>query len=201
MVIGHELTHGFDDEGRKYDGDGNLRDWWTDEDAKKFEALAQKVVDQYDGYVGVDTLHLYGELTLGENITDLGGITIAYHAWKLSLNGKPAPVIDGLTGEQRFFLGFAQSWRAKVRPEAERRRVLTDPHSVNRWRIDGPLSNMSEFREAFGCKAGDDMERSDQIVIWLIISRGEPRLNGKGAGAREATAPFSFARRGGRPLW
>jgi putative endopeptidase len=166
MVIGHELTHGFDDEGRKYDADGNLRDWWTDEDAKKFEALAQKVVDQYDGYVGVDTLHLNGKLTLGENIADLGGITIAYHAWKLSLNGQPAPVIDGLTGDQRFFLGFAQVWRAKLRPEAERQRVLTDPHSVNRWRIDGPLSNMDEFREAFGCKAGDDMVRSDQIVIW-----------------------------------
>jgi putative endopeptidase len=166
MVIGHELTHGFDDEGRKYDAAGNLEDWWTDEDGKKFEELAAKVVSQYDGYVGVDTLHVNGKLTLGENIADLGGLTVAYHAWKRSLKGKPSPVIDGFTGEQRFFLGHAQAWRNRTRDESLRQQILTDPHSPSRWRVNGPLSNMSEFREAFGCKDGDAMVRGDQIVIW-----------------------------------
>jgi putative endopeptidase len=166
MVIGHELTHGFDDEGRQYDFDGNLRDWWTPEDAEKFDALAQKVVEQYNGYLGVDTLHVNGKLTLGENIADLGGMTIAYHAWKRSLKGKPAPVIGGFTGEQRFFLGTAQAWRRKFRPEIIRLMVLSDPHSPAYWRVNGPMSNMVEFREAFGCKAGDPMVRGETVAIW-----------------------------------
>jgi predicted metalloendopeptidase len=166
MVIGHEITHGFDDEGRKYDADGNLKDWWTEEDGTKFESLAAKVVEQYDGYIGVDTLHVNGKLTLGENIADLGGLTLAYHAWKLSLEGKPAPVIDGWTGEQRFFLGYAQAWRRKIRPESVRQQVLTDPHSPAQWRVKGPVANMSEFRAAFGCKDGDALVRQDRIEIW-----------------------------------
>uniref|UniRef100_A0A832I4U1 M13 family peptidase n=1 Tax=Eiseniibacteriota bacterium TaxID=2212470 RepID=A0A832I4U1_UNCEI len=168
MVIGHEITHGFDDEGRKYDADGNLRDWWTAEDGRRFEALAGKVVEQYDGYLGVDTLRVNGRLTLGENIADLGGLTIAYHAWKLSLKGRPAPVIDGWTGEQRFFLGYAQAWRRKYRPESVRQQLLTDPHSPAEWRVNGPVSNMPEFRAAFGCKEGDALVRAgeQQIVIW-----------------------------------
>ncbi len=166
MVIGHELTHGFDDEGRQYDADGNLQDWWTPEDSKKFDALADRVVEQYNGYIAVDTLHHNGRLTLGENIADLGGLTIAYRAWQLSLKGKPAPAIGGFTGEQRFFLGFAQAWRRKFRPELLRLAALSDPHSVAYWRVNGPLSNMEEFRKAFGCKSGDPMVRAEPISIW-----------------------------------
>ena len=169
MVIGHEITHGFDDEGRQYDSLGNLKDWWTDEDAKQFTARAQKVVDQFNGYVAVDTLHVNGKLTLGENIADLGGLTIAYHAWQRSLKGKPAPQsIDGFTPEQRFFLGYAQGWRRKLRPELIRLATLTDPHSPANWRVNGPTSNMREFQKAFGCKAGDDMVRPDDVraEIW-----------------------------------
>ncbi len=168
MVIGHEVTHGFDDQGRQFDAVGNLKDWWTDEDATKFKAKAQIVIDQYNSYVAVDTMHINGELTLGENIADLGGLTIAYHAWKRSLKGKEAPVIDGLTGDQRFFLGYAQAWRRKNRPESMRTAVLTDPHSSAQWRVNGPASNMLEFRQAFGCKAGDGMVRPDDVraQIW-----------------------------------
>ena len=166
MVIGHEMTHGFDDQGRQFDAKGNLREWWTADDAKRFKDRAQKVVEQYNGYVAVDTLHVNGQLTLGENIADLGGVTIAYWAYERSLEGKPRTVIDGLTPEQRFFLGFAQGWRRKVRPESERLRTLTDPHSPARWRVDGPLSNFPEFAKAWGCKSGDTEVRADQITIW-----------------------------------
>ena len=157
-VIGHELTHGFDDQGRKYDAAGNLRDWWTPEDGKEFEARTQKLVDQYDGYIAEDTLHVNGKFTLGENLGDLGGVTVAYHAWKLSLKGKPAPQpIDGFTPEQRFFLSFAQIWRNVYRPELTRLVALTDPHSLPHWRVVGPLGNIPEFAQAFGCQAGDPM--------------------------------------------
>jgi putative endopeptidase len=167
MVIGHELTHGFDDEGRQYDSAGNLKDWWTEEDSKRFDALANQVVEQYNGYVAVDTLKVNGKLTLGENLADLGGLTIAYHAWKRSLKGKPAPQsLDGLTPDQRFFIGFAQGWRRKLRPELTRLVTLTDPHSPAVWRVNGPVSNMKEFREAFGCKSGDTMVRAQSIEIW-----------------------------------
>jgi predicted metalloendopeptidase len=169
MVIGHELTHGFDDEGRQYDAEGNLKDWWTEEDAKRFDERAKKVVDQYDGYVAVDSLRVNGKLTLGENIADLGGIQLAYDAWKLSLKGKPAPqTIDGFTPEQRFYLSYAQSWRRKMRPEFLRTMVQTDPHSPAMWRVNGPLSNDPEFRRAFNCKAGDPMVRPDELraEIW-----------------------------------
>jgi putative endopeptidase len=169
MVIGHEITHGFDDEGRQYDAVGNLKDWWTADDAKKFTEKAGRVVKQYDGYVAVDTLHVNGKLTLGENLADLGGLTLAYHAWKLSLKGKPAPQpIDGFTPEQRFFLGYAQAWRRKIRPETVRNQVLSDPHSPAEWRVNGPVSNMQEFRDAFGCKTGDALVRTDDVraVIW-----------------------------------
>ena len=168
MVIGHEITHGFDDQGRQFDSVGNLHDWWTDSDATKFKEKAQRVIDQFDSYVAVDTLHLNGQLTLGENIADLGGLTIAYYAWKRSLHGKPAPTIDGFTGEQRFFLGHAQAWRRKNRPESMRTAVLTDPHSSAQWRVNGPDSNMREFMQAFHCKAGDPMVRPDNVraQIW-----------------------------------
>src|SRR5262249_29461014 len=154
-IIGHELTHGFDDQGRQYDAKGALRDWWTADDAKKFEVAAEMVAAQYDSYVGVDTLHVNGHLTLGENIADFGGETIAYYAYERSLGGKPAPVVDGFTGEQRFFLGTGHRSRGKQRPEVLRTQVLTNPHSPNYWRLIGPLSIMPEFRAAWGCKDGD----------------------------------------------
>jgi len=157
-VIGHELTHGFDDEGRKYDAAGNLKDWWTPEDGREFEARTQKLVDQYNAYVVEDTLHVNGRLTLGENLGDLGGVIVAYNAWKLSLKGKPAPqAIDGFTPDQRFFLSFAQIWRNLYRPELARLMTLTDPHSLPHWRVFGALANLPEFTQAFGCQAGDSM--------------------------------------------
>ena len=168
-VIGHELTHGFDDEGRQYDADGNLRDWWTKADAERFQAQAQLVVHQFAGFVAVDTLHVNGELTLGENLADLSGLRIAYAAFEQSRTGKPRPPLtDGFTPEQRFFLGFAQMWRTKVRDELARLYVIVDPHAPPRWRVDGPLSNMTEFRKAFRCRASDPLVRPDSLQprIW-----------------------------------
>jgi putative endopeptidase len=165
-VIGHEITHGFDDEGRQFDAKGNLRDWWTAEDNKKFTERAQKIAALYNSYVAVDSLHVNGQLTLGENLADFGGATIAYYAYEKSLAGKPRQVIDGWTPEQRFFIAFAQSWRSKVRPEALRQRTLTDPHSPPEWRVNGPVTNMPEFRAAFGCKAGDPLVPAETVSIW-----------------------------------
>jgi putative endopeptidase len=151
MVIGHELTHGFDDQGRKFDADGNLHDWWTPPDEKIYKERAALIAAQYDGYVVIDSLHINGKLTLGENIADLGGLRIAYLALKKALKDRRAPArIDGFTAEQRFFLAYAQLWRAKVRPEAARVRLATDPHSPPRFRVLGPLYNMPEFFQAFG---------------------------------------------------
>jgi len=164
-VIGHEMTHGFDDQGRKSDGEGNLRDWWTEEDANRFTERAQVMIDQYDGYIPVDTLHVNGKLTLGENIADLGGMTISYNAYKMSLNGKESPVMDGFTGEQRFFMGNAQIWARLFRDEALRQRVLTDPHSPSEYRCNGIVSNMPEFYAAFDVKEGDPMYRSEDIRV------------------------------------
>jgi putative endopeptidase len=155
-VIGHELTHGFDDQGRRYDAAGNLRDWWTEKDGKEFEARTKPLIEQYGGYLADDTLHLNGEMTLGENLGDLGGLIVAYHAWKLSLQGKPTPPsIGGFTPDQRFFLSFAQIWRNLYRPELARLVTLTDVHSLPRWRVYGTVSNVPEFARAFGCHAGD----------------------------------------------
>jgi putative endopeptidase len=168
-VIGHELTHGFDDEGRKYDAQGNLRDWWTKEDADRFTAQANLVVDQFASYVAVDSLHLNGRLTLGENLADLNGLRIAYAALERALAARPQPPrLDGFTPEQRFFLGWAQIWRGRTRDEYARMLVAVDPHSPPQWRVNGPLSNMTEFARAFGCKAGDAMVRADSLRprIW-----------------------------------
>jgi putative endopeptidase len=167
-VIGHELTHGFDDEGRQYDAKGNLSGWWSDADDKAFTARAQVVRRQFDGYVAIDSLHVNGQLTLGENIADFGGLTIAYGAYQRSLGGKEPPKIDGFTGPQRFFLAWAQVWRGTYRPEYARLLAQTDPHAPNRFRTNGPLSNMPEFARAFGCKAGDSMVRADSVraMIW-----------------------------------
>ena len=154
-VIGHELTHGFDDEGRKTDGDGRLRNWWTAEDARKFEAAAKVLGAQYDSYQPAPGAHINGELTMGENIADLGGLLIALDAYHLSLHGQPAPVIDGLTGDQRFFLAFAQGWRDKRREEAIRQQLVSDPHSPEAFRVDGVVRNLDAWYPAFDVKPGE----------------------------------------------
>jgi len=168
VVIGHEITHGFDDQGRHYDANGNLSEWWTPEDAAAFEARAQKVVDQYDGYEALPGLHVNGRLTLGENIADLGGVTIAYEALQRSLQGKARKLIDGLTPEQRFFLSFAQIWRTNIRDGALKQRIATDPHSPGQFRAIGPLVNFQPFYDAFGIKEGDPMWRKPELRarIW-----------------------------------
>ncbi len=167
-VIGHEMTHGFDDQGRQFDAEGNLKDWWTSEDSMNYVARAKVVEDQFNGYVALDTLHVNGKLTLGENIADLGGLTIAYAALEKALQGKPRPKIDGLTPEQRFFLAFAQIWRNNTRPEALRLRLKTDPHSPGRFRCLGPVSNMTEFMQAFDIQEGAPVMRSSdkRAKIW-----------------------------------
>jgi len=168
VVIGHEMGHAFDDQGRKTDANGNLSDWWTDADAKAFQEKARMLVDQYSQYSPVEGLNVNGQLTLGENIGDLTGITISYQAYHMSLNGKPAPVIDGLTGDQRFFIGYAQVWRSKAREEFLRRQVLTDPHSPAQYRAFGPLRNFLPFYDAFDVKEGDGMYLAPdkRVSIW-----------------------------------
>src|SRR3954468_19723185 len=168
-VIGHEMSHAFDDEGRQYDKFGNMRDWWSKEDAARYNAEAQKIVKQFDAYTVLDTAtHVQGQLTLGENIGDFGGLTVAYAAMKRALAAHPQPVIDGFTPEQRFFLGWAQAWRELDRPEFLRFLVASNPHPPSKWRVNGPLSNMPEFKAAWGCKDGDAMVRpaADQPHIW-----------------------------------
>ncbi|HKV50474.1 MAG TPA: M13 family metallopeptidase [Gemmatimonadaceae bacterium] len=166
---GHEMTHGFDDEGRHYDAAGNLTDWWTPDDSKRFNAQAELDARQYDGYIQVDTFHVNGHLTLGENIADYGGSLTAYDALEHALqrDGRPG-LIDGFTPEQRFFIAYAQSFRVHSRPENLRTRVKVDPHSPENWRVDGPLSDMEAFAKAFGCKPGDPMVRARNVVpnIW-----------------------------------
>lgn len=167
-VIGHEITHGFDDQGSRFDAEGNLKSWWTDEDKKKFDERTACVVKQFDSYEVQPNLFIKGSLTLGENIGDFAGLTVAHRAYELSKAGKPAPApIDGFTDEQRFFLGWAQVWAGKYTPEAERLQVATNPHSLPKWRVNGPLSNMPEFAKAFNCKPGDAMVRGEAAcAIW-----------------------------------
>ncbi len=166
-VIGHEITHGFDDHGSKFDGHGNLKDWWSPEDLKNFNGRANCVKTQFDGYVVDGDLHQNGKLVLGESIADLGGLTIAYAAYEKSIAGKPRPVDkDGFTPEQRFFLGWTQVWGANERLEYARLLANTNPHPLPRFRANGPLSNMAEFAKAFGCKKGDAMVREQACKIW-----------------------------------
>ncbi|MEO6050477.1 MAG: M13 family metallopeptidase, partial [Pyrinomonadaceae bacterium] len=166
-VIGHEISHGFDDQGSKFDADGNLKSWWTDDDRKKFEERATCVADQFGKYEVQPDLFINGRLTLGENIGDFSGLTISYAAFQKSMEGKKRPEnIDGFTPEQRFFLGWAQVWAAKSTAEAERSQVLGDPHSAAKWRVNGPTSNMPEFASAFGCKTGAKMIREKVCQIW-----------------------------------
>ncbi len=167
-VMGHELTHGFDDEGRKFDAAGNLRDWWTPADAAAYTQRAIRVAEQYSAYVAVDSIHVNGRLTLGENIADIGGLTLAYAAMEHALDGQPRSRIHGLTPEQRFFLAYAQILRGLYRPAALRTMAQTDVHAPVRWRVVGVVANMPAFAQAFGCRAGDPMVSSDSVRtrIW-----------------------------------
>jgi len=167
-VIGHEISHGFDDEGREYDGDGTLNNWWTDEDDKAFNARADKLIAEYEGFSSVPGHHLNGKLTLGENIGDLSGMAIAYAAYQRSLGGAAAPVIEGFTGDQRFYLGFAQVWRRKYREADLIQRISTDPHSPAEFRVNGIVVNLDPFYAAFGVQPGDKMYRApeERVKIW-----------------------------------
>ncbi len=167
-TIGHEISHGFDDQGRQYDGDGNLRDWWTPEDNEKFQTRARGLIKQYSAFEALPGLNVNGELTLGENIGDLSGAAIAFGAYIRSLNGAEAPLIDGHTGPQRFFLGYSQSWRTKWRDGLMREIVLTDPHAPSEFRANGVVSNMDEFYAAFGVREGDKLWRpaAERVKIW-----------------------------------
>lgn len=167
-VIGHEMGHGFDDQGAKSNGDGLLQNWWTEQDMTEFNRRTQQLVDQYSGYTVLDGMHLNGELTQGENIGDLGGLTVAYKAYQLALDGEDAPELDGFTGDQRFFLGWGQVWANKYRDEELRRRIMTDPHSPPRFRVNGVLRNMPQFYEAFDVQPGDWMHlpADQRVKIW-----------------------------------
>lgn len=169
-VIGHEIGHGFDDQGSKYDGDGNLVNWWSDKDRAEFEKRTKKLIEQYDQLspATAPDVKVNGALTIGENIGDLGGLTIAYKAYEISLAGKQPPIIDGYTGAQRFFMGWAQSWRGKYRPEEVRRRIATDPHSPDEFRCNQIVANLSEFYDAFsvGDKDKHFMPAESRVRIW-----------------------------------
>jgi putative endopeptidase len=167
-VIGHEISHGFDDQGSRSDGDGNLRDWWTEQDQQAFAERTGRLADQYSGYCPMEGLCVNGRVSLGENIGDLSGLTVAYRAYQLSLDGGEAPVIDGFTGDQRFFLGWAQIWRINYRDEALRQRVMVGPHSPNMYRVNGVMVNMPQFYDAFDVQAGDALylPPEDRVRIW-----------------------------------
>ena len=165
-VIGHELTHGFDDQGRQYDPKGNLSDWWTEEDAKEFKERASCVDRQYSGYTAIGDLKLNGKLTLGENVADNGGLRIAYMAFMDTLANKTVPKVEGFTPEQRLFLGWGQIWCINTKEEASRLRALTDPHSPGQYRANGTVSNMPEFQQAFGCTQGQPMVRENACRVW-----------------------------------
>lgn len=167
-VIGHEMTHGFDDSGRQFDADGNLQDWWTKADAEEFKKRADRVVEQYNGYTVLDTLHVNGKLTLGENLADLGGLSIAYEAFKKTKQGQSNELIDGFTPDQRFFLNWAQVWRSNILPEAAAQRILTDSHSPGVHRGNGPLTNIDAWYKAFDVKETDKMYVAPEkrIRVW-----------------------------------
>ncbi|WP_216935610.1 MULTISPECIES: M13 family metallopeptidase [unclassified Acinetobacter] len=167
-VIGHEISHGFDDKGSRFDAEGNMKNWWTEEDNEKFKAKTKALVEQYSAYDALPGYKVNGELTLGENIADNSGLAVAYEAYKLSLNGQPAPEIDGFSGDQRFYLGWAQAWRAKMRPEMALQLVKTDPHSPSAIRGRATLLNQDPFYDAFGVKQGDGMYLPEEkrIKIW-----------------------------------
>jgi len=165
-VIGHELTHGFDDEGRQYDAKGNLRDWWTKSDAAEFQKRASCIADQYSRYTVVDDIKINGKLTLGEDTADLGGTLLAYYAWKNATRGQDLKPIGGLTPEQRFFVGMAQWACGYERPENKRLNAVTNPHSPDEYRINGVVVNMPQFGAAFACRVGQPMVREPACRVW-----------------------------------
>ena len=167
-MIGHEIGHGFDGHGRIYDASGRMRDWWTAEDVRQFSQRARALVDQFNGYAPPGGVAVNGTRTLDENLGDLGGLSIALQAYRLSLDGKPAPVIDGLTGEQRFFMGWAQAWRTKSSDGYVRQMLLVDSHAPPEFRTNGPVGNLQAFYQAFGVKAGDKLYRepAKRVTIW-----------------------------------
>jgi putative endopeptidase len=167
-VIGHEMTHGFDDQGRQFDADGSLHDWWTKDDADKFKKRADEVVSQYNGFTVLDTIHVNGKLTLGENLADLGGLNIAYEAFKKTKEGQSNEKIDGFTPDQRFFLSWAQVWRSSQRPETAAQRILTDPHSPEQYRANAPVTNIDAWYNAFNIQPGDKMYKKpeDRTKVW-----------------------------------
>ncbi|MDQ3606979.1 MAG: peptidase M13, partial [Gemmatimonadota bacterium] len=167
-VIGHEISHGFDDQGRRSDGEGNLRDWWTETDNAAFQERANRLVEHYNAFSPIAGMNVNGRVGLGENIGDLSGLAVAYKAYRISLNGQEAPVIEGFTGDQRFFMGWAQIWRILWREEALRQQLLTGPHSPGEYRVTGVLRNMPEFYAAFGVKEGDGMylPPEQRVKIW-----------------------------------
>jgi putative endopeptidase len=167
-IIGHEIGHGFDDSGSTFDGDGVLRNWWTDEDRKEFEARTAKLVEQYSSFQPFDDLNVNGEFTLGENIGDLGGLGIALMAYRISLDGMPPPLMDGYTGFQRVFLGYGQAWRYKYRDEALRNQIKTDPHSPRMYRVNGVVRNLPEFYKEFDIAESDALylPPEERVKIW-----------------------------------
>jgi putative endopeptidase len=165
-TIGHELTHGFDDEGRQFDAQGNLRDWWTEDDGKEFVKRASCISDQYSTYTIVDDIKINGKLTLGEDVADLGGLLLAYRAWKDDTKSEKLQPLDGLTPAQRFFVGYGQSWCGESRDETKRLRATVDPHSPEKYRTNGVVSNMPEFQEAFHCSAGSPMVNQNRCRVW-----------------------------------
>jgi len=167
-VIGHEISHGFDDKGSKFDGDGNLSDWWTEADRKAFEERTRALVEQFDGFEPVEGMHINGELTLGENIGDLSGVAMAYRAYIRSLDGAEPPIIDGFTGPQRFFIGYAMSRKGKYREEEVVSRLASDPHSPLKYRVIGPYRNIDAFHDAFGTGPDDGMwlAPEQRVRIW-----------------------------------
>lgn len=168
MAIGHEMTHGFDDQGSQYDKNGNLRNWWAKEDKEKFQAKTKMVIDQYNQFIVLDTVHVNGALTTGENMADMGGISIAYDAFKMTKQGQDTARIDGFTPDQRFFMSYARIWKSKSKKELERQMINTNPHSPPMYRINGPLMNFDPFYRAFDVKAGDKMYKADneRVHIW-----------------------------------
>ncbi|MEO7120049.1 MAG: M13 family metallopeptidase, partial [Ginsengibacter sp.] len=168
MVIGHEMTHGFDDQGSQFDKNGNLKNWWSTQDSAQFVARTKKIIDQFNNYTVLDTMHINGALTVGENSADLGGLSIAYDAFKMTKEGEDTARIGGFTPDQRFFIGFAQVWRSKTKPEEARTLINIDPHSPDMWRVNGPLSNFPPFYKAFNVQSGDKMYRPDslRVNIW-----------------------------------
>ena len=166
-VIGHEMTHGFDDQGSQYDKYGNLQSWWTKKDRDRFKKLTQQVVDQYNKYTVLDTVHVNGKLTLGENIADIGGLAIAHAAFEKTDEAKSSEKINGMTPEQRFFMAFAQVWRIKNTPERLLWRINNDPHSPEKYRVLGPTSNMESFYKAWDVEPGDGMYRPDSIRVQI----------------------------------